>query len=230
MATLHYHGHSAFTVRLNDGTRLVIDPFFAGSPVADLPLADVEADYVLCTHGHGDHFADALPLVRRTGAMLISTFEIIEFANQEGVKNTHALHIGGGYEFPFGRVQMTPALHGGQVHGDDGRWTTVPGGFLMDLDGRRVYHAGDTALLTDMQLLRGRVDVAVLPIGDNYTMGPEEAARAVEMIRPEVVIPMHYNTIPVIEQDPHAFAALVGGVAEVVIMESGDDYELTAGA
>ncbi len=223
---LHFHGHATFSLVLHDGTRLVIDPFFTGNPVADKAADEVEADYILCTHGHADHFADALPLAKRTGAMLISTYEIVQFANQEGVSNTHGLHIGGGYDFPFGRVQMTPALHGGQVHGDDGRWTTVPGGFLITVDETRFYFAGDTALITDMQLLEGRVDVAVLPIGDNFTMGPVDAVRAVEMIRPHVVIPFHYNTFPPIEQDPRAFAARVGDLAEVVVLEPGEDYAL----
>jgi len=221
---LHFHGHATFSLLLTDGTRLVIDPFFTGNPVADMSVDEVEADYILCTHGHADHFVDALPLARRTGAQLISTYEIVQFALQEGIENAHPLHIGGGYNFPFGRVQMTPALHGGQVHGDDGRWTTVPGGFLITVEGHRLYFAGDTALLTDMQLLEGRVDVAILPIGDNFTMGPEDAARAVEMIRPKTVIPFHYNTFPLVEQDPEAFAARVGEAAQVVILEPGDDY------
>ena len=221
---LHFHGHATFSLQLTDGTRLVIDPFFTGNPVADASVDDVEADYILCTHGHADHFVDALPLARRTGAQLISTYEIVQFAQQEGIENAHPLHIGGGYDFPFGRVQMTPALHGGQVHGDDGRWTTVPGGFLITVEGKRLYFAGDTALITDMQLLEGRVDVAILPIGDNFTMGPEDAARAVAMIRPKTVIPFHYNTFPLVEQDPQAFADRVGDTAQVVILEPGDDY------
>ena len=136
------------------------------------------------------------------------------------------MHIGGGYDFPFGRVKMTPALHGGQVAGDGAEgYTTVPAGLLMTLDGTRIYHAGDTALITDMTLLEGQVDVAMLPIGDNFTMGPEDAARAVEMIKPRVVIPMHYDTWPLIGQDPEDFQALVEPRAEVVVLEPGDAYE-----
>jgi L-ascorbate metabolism protein UlaG (beta-lactamase superfamily) len=121
---------------------------------------------------------------------------------------------------------MTPALHGGAVEGDEsGRFTTVPGGFLINVDGKTVYHAGDTALLTDMQLLKGQVDVACLPIGDNFTMGPTDAVRAVEMIEPKAVIPMHYNTFDVIEQDPNTFAGSVGSRSQVVILEPGQSYE-----
>lgn len=226
MAKLTFHGQSTFTVEMDDGTRLVIDPFFDDNPLSDLKRAEVGAvDYVLCTHGHFDHFADAIPLAQETDATLISTFEIVAFAETQGIDKGHPMHIGGGFDFPFGRVKMTPALHGGQVHGDTtGQFTTVPGGFLMELDGKRIYHAGDTALLLDMQLLRGKVDVAILPIGDNFTMGPEDAAEAVGFIEPEAVVPVHYNTWPLIAQDPERFRDLVGDRARVHVMGAGDEF------
>jgi L-ascorbate metabolism protein UlaG (beta-lactamase superfamily) len=137
------------------------------------------------------------------------------------------MNIGGAYLFPFGRVKLTPALHTGSIDGDDGAFTTDCCGFLISLDGGpSIYHAGDTALIMDMQLLQGRVDVAILPIGDNFTMGPEDAARAVEMIQPEIVIPMHYNTFPVIEQDPAGFREMVGDMARVEILEPGGTFEV----
>lgn len=225
MARLTFHGQSTFTVETDDGTRLVIDPFFDDNPVSDIKRSDVGAvDYILATHGHFDHFADAIPLARETGATLISTFEIVSFAETQEVQG-HPLHIGGGHDFPFGRAKMTPAIHGGQVHGDTtGQFTTIPGGFLLHIDGKRIYHAGDTALTLDMQLLRGKVDVAILPIGDNFTMGPEDAATAVGFIEPGVVIPVHYNTWPLIEQDPEHFRALVGDRAQVQVMVPGNVY------
>ncbi len=228
MATLHYHGHSTVSLTTDDGTRIVIDPWFDANPVSDLKTGDIkELDFILCTHGHFDHFADAIPLAKKTGATLVSTFEVVGFAQSKGVKNAHPMHIGGGFRFPFGYVKMTPALHGGQVAGDDeGAYTTVPGGFLINLPGCRLYHAGDTALLTDMGLLKGRVDVALLPIGDNFTMGPEDAVRAVEFIAPKVVIPIHYNTFELIAQDPHSFREAVGGRANVVILGPGERYDL----
>lgn len=224
MALLTFNGHSTFTVDVDDGTRLVIDPWFDGNSAADRVLDQVvDVDYVLCTHGHSDHFADAIPLAKRTGATLISTFEIVKFAGTKGVRKVHPMHIGGGYDFPFGRVKMTPALHGGQVHGDTtGQFTTLPGGFLLHVDGTSLYHTGDTALTTDMTLLEGRVDVALLCIGDNFTMGPADAVRAVEMIKPKVVVPHHYNTFDLIRQDAGAFRDAVGDRAVVEIMNSGD--------
>jgi len=227
MARLHYHGHSTFTLTTDDGTRVIIDPWFDQNPVSDMKADEIEgADFILCTHGHFDHFADAIPLAKRTGATLVSTFEIVSFAQSKGVENAHPLHIGGGFHFPFGYVKMTPALHGGQVAGDDeGAFTTVPGGFWMDLKGKRLYHAGDTALLMDMQLLRGKVDLALLPIGDNFTMGPEDAVRAVDFIRPKTVIPIHYNTFDLIAQDAEAFRANVGNLAKVEIVGPGEVFE-----
>jgi L-ascorbate metabolism protein UlaG (beta-lactamase superfamily) len=224
MTTLTYHGHSTFSLVTEDGTRILIDPWLDENPASDLSTEEIDRlDYILCTHGHADHFADAIPLALKTGATLISTFEIVSFAQSQGVENAHPLHIGGGYRFPFGYVKMTPALHGGQVHGDPtGAWTTVPGGFWIELEDTRIYHAGDTALLMDMQLLKGKVDVALLPIGDNFTMGPQDAAMAVSFIEPTIVVPMHFNTFPVIEQDPEVFRDLVGTAAKVEILNPGD--------
>jgi L-ascorbate metabolism protein UlaG (beta-lactamase superfamily) len=229
MGRLVFHGHACTEITAADGTRLLIDPFLTENPKADVGPEHFHdrLDYLLLTHGHFDHVADAWDLLSATDATLISTFEIVSYAQAvRGVKNAHPLHIGGGFEFPFGRVKLTAALHGGKIDAEGAEgYTTFPAGILLSVDGKRIYHAGDTALTMDMQLLAGEVDVALLPIGDNFTMGPEDAARAAEMIRPEIVIPVHYDTFDVIEQDPEAFRARVGSVAEVVPLAPGGAYE-----
>ncbi len=228
MAKLTFHGHATFSIETEDGTRIVIDPWFDENPVSDVTSEEVgEVDYIFCTHGHTDHFEDAIPLAKRTGATLVASAEIAGFAETQGVENVHPMHIGGAFQFPFGRAKMTPALHGGQVHGDEtGTFTTVPGGFLLNVDGVGVYHAGDTALLGDMRFLEGQVDFALLPIGDNFTMGPDDAVRATELIHPRVVVPMHFNTWEPIAQDPEAFRKMMGDRARVEVMEPGDTIPL----
>ena len=230
MGQITWHGHACTEIRTDDGFRLLIDPFLTDNPMADVGPEHFtdELDHLLLTHGHFDHVGDAWDILRETGAQLIATFEIVAYAgDHEGVENAHPLHIGGGYQFPFGRAQLTPALHGGQVAGENaGPYSTFPGGYLLELNGgTTIYHAGDTALIKDMELLEGRVDVALLPIGDNFTMGPADAVRAVEMIDPDTVIPIHYDTMEVIEQDPEAWARDVGDRAEVVVLEPGGTHD-----
>jgi len=227
MARLTWHGHASFTLVTDDDARLMFDPWLDDNPAADIGTDQVQdLDFILVTHGHEDHFGDAIALARKTGAMLIGIVELAAFAKSKGVERTHGLSIGGGYRFPFGYAKLTPALHGPSVAGDDvGAFTCMPAGLWVDLGGKRLYHAGDTALLTDMQLLRGKVDVALLPIGDNYTMGPEDAARAVEFIEPRIVVPMHYNTFDLIRQDPAEFARRVGARARVEILRPGESLE-----
>ncbi len=227
MAKLTFHGHATFSIQCDDGTNLVIDPFFADNPACDHDGGEVEADYILLTHGHGDHVGDAIPLAERTGATIVASYEIASYFEGRGFAASPQ-HIGGGVHYPFGYVKMTPALHGGKVDlPDAGDFTTVPGGFLINLaGGQRFHHAGDTALITDMQLLKGKVDVAVLPIGDRFTMGPEDAVTAVEFIEPKVVIPCHYDTWPPIEQDAEAFKRAVGARAAVEVMAPGSTLEL----
>ncbi|MGD8872646.1 MAG: metal-dependent hydrolase [Gemmatimonadota bacterium] len=226
MPKLTYYGHSTCSIETDDGVHLVIDPFFDDNPACDVAAGDVQADFILLSHGHYDHIADAVPIAKRTGATVICSYEIGEFMGTKDVQASPH-HIGGGVRYPFGHVKLTPALHGGMVELPGGEpYTTVPAGLLVDFEsGQTLYHAGDTSLLTDMQLLKGQVDVAMLPIGDRFTMGPADAVRAIDFIEPEVVVPIHYNTWPPIEQDADAFKATVGNRARVEIMKCGDTFD-----
>ncbi len=227
MLKVIFHGHACFALEA-DGRRVVIDPFLTGNPVADIPVARLpKVDAVLLSHGHGDHLGDAIPIAQRDGATIVATAELARFCGQRGA-SVHAMHIGGAHEFPFGRVKLVPAFHGGAVEGDTtGQFTTNPCGLVLTMGGKSAYHCGDTALTLEMQLLAGRVDVMLVPIGDNYTMGIEDAVRAVELVGPGTVIPMHYNTWDVIKADPEQFKRQVGGRARVVVLAPGDAHTLS---
>jgi len=227
MLTITFHGHACFALAA-DGRRVVIDPFLTGNPMADIPVDRLaKVDAVLLSHGHGDHLGDAIPIATRDGATIVATAELAKFCGQRGAA-THAMHIGGAHQFPFGRVKLVPAFHGGQVEGDDsGRFTTNPCGVVVTLAGKTVYHCGDTALTLEMQLLADQVDAMLVPIGDNYTMGIADAVRAVEFVKPRTVIPMHYDTWDVIKADPAEFQRRVGARAQVVVLRPGQSHILS---
>lgn len=222
-----FHGHACFLLE-GDGKRVVIDPFLTGNPAAVIaPDALPKLDAILLSHGHGDHLGDAVALAKRDQATIVATAELAAFCGDKGA-TAHAMHIGGAHQFPFGRVKLVPAFHGGRVEGDaTGKYTTNPCGVVVTIGGKSVYHTGDTGLTLEMQLLEGRVDLMLVPIGDNYTMGVEDAVRAVDFVKPRVVIPMHYNTWDVIRADPRAFQRDVGTRAQVVILAPGESYTLT---
>jgi L-ascorbate metabolism protein UlaG (beta-lactamase superfamily) len=225
MAMLTYHGH-AFTALQGGGKQILIDPFITGNPLAKVSPDEVEADYILVTHGHGDHLGDTVAIAARTGALVVSNYEIATYCQNQGA-NAHPLHLGGGMTLPFGRVKMTVAHHGSSF--PDGGYAGNPGGFLIDLEEKHIYHAGDTALFSDMSLIgRGGLDVALLPIGDNFTMGPDDALEAVKLLTPKVVIPMHYGTFEIVEQDPGAFKKMVEAETKTrcVVLEPGGSLEI----
>ncbi len=202
--TFTFYGHASIGLTV-DGIHILVDPFFSRNPKACISADQVNADYILVTHGHGDHVGDAVAIAKRTGATVISNAEISGWMEEKGVKS-HGQHIGGGFTYPFGYLKLTNALHGSRL--PDGSNGGNPCGFLLAAkDGKKVYLAGDTGLFGDMKLIGDEgLDLAAIPIGDNYTMGPADALRAVEFLSPRLVIPIHYNTFPLIEQDVNAWA------------------------
>lgn len=221
-----WYGHSCVGIE-TQGTKILIDPFFTGNPQASISAEEVEADYILLTHGHGDHYGDTTSIAKRTGATVVGNFEVGNYALAQGVEHVHQMHIGGSFAFPFGRVKMTIAHHGSSM--PDGSYGGNPAGLLLTIEDKVIYHAGDTGLFYDMKLIgEAGIDLAILPIGDNFTMGPEDALRSVQFLTPKRVLPVHYNTFPVIEVDAQAWVNDVKAhtEADAFLMESGVAFEL----
>jgi len=217
-------GHACLLLE-TDGHKILIDPFLTGNPAAAAKPSEVPADFILLSHGHGDHVGDTIDIAKRTGATVIANYEISQWLEKHGLpKQVHGQQHGGGRTFPFGRVKLTLALHGSML--PDGSYGGNPCGFLLYLnDGKKVYDAADTGLFGDMRLIGEEgIDLAILPIGDNYTMGPDDALRAVKLIKPHKVLPIHYNTWELIAQDGHAWAARVReeSTTEPVILKPGE--------
>lgn len=210
MPKLTYYGHSTF--RLDAGGQVIlIDPFISGNPSVPegVNAETVEADVILLTHGHGDHLGDTVAIAKRTGCLVVAMHELAGWVADQGVERTHGMNLGGGYNFDFGRVTFTIAFHTNSVN-DNGKMICmgVPNGLVIEADDKTFYHAGDTALFSDMQLIAKKwvLDVAALPIGDNYTMGPDDALMAAVWLKAATTVPIHYNTFPPIEVDVGAWA------------------------
>ena len=200
---LQFLGHACFL--LDDGAHKVLtDPFLTGNARAAAAADQVEADFIFVTHGHSDHTGDAVAIAQRTGATVCCTVDLADGVFSPAGVRVQVGNLGGRIPMPFGSAKFFQAIHGSGVPG------CLSCGFIFEMGGKKIYHAGDTALITDMALLADEdIDVALLPIGDVFTMGPADALRAVKMIRPKLTVPMHYDTFPPIAQDPEAFAAAV---------------------
>ena len=221
-----WYGHGTMGLEVGEH-KVLVDPYFTDNPSASTTASAVEADFILVSHGHWDHVSDAVAVAKRTGAQVITNFEITIWIQAQGV-DAHPQHIGGGFNHPFGYLKLTMATHGSGL--PDGSYGGNPAGFLLTTkEGLKVYLACDTGLFGDMKLIGEEgVDLAVLPIGDNYTMGPDDALRAIKLIQPKYVIPIHYSTWPLIEQDANAWAARVHEEtsAETHVLQPGDKFEL----
>lgn len=205
--TFTWYGHGCMGLEINE-KKILVDPFLSDCPTASTTPEDVHANFILISHGHGDHIGDSIEIAKRTKALVISNFEISTwFLNQD--IETHAQHIGGGFHHPFGYLKLTLALHGSLL--PDGSDGGNPAGFLLTTaDDKKIYLACDTGLFGDMRLIGEEgIDLAVVPIGDNFTMGPDDALRAVKLLNPKNVIPVHYDTWELIAQDANAWAERV---------------------
>ena len=224
---LTWLGHGSWAIDA-DGASILLDPFLDDSPVSPVKAADVAADYILVSHGHFDHVADVAAIANRTSAQVVANYEVSQwFAEKQQVQNTLGMNLGGSVALPFGRVTMTLAHHSSQM--PDGSYGGNPGGFLLTLRTVTIYFACDTALFSDMQLIgRSGIDLAVLPIGDLFTMGPVDSIQAIQWLNPKRVAPAHYNTWPPIEQNADAWSEQVrqNTEAEPIVIPPGGTISL----
>ena len=225
MIKFNYYGHSCFM--LDTGKeKLLFDPFITYNPLAKIAIDEIQCDYILVSHAHDDHYGDTSEIAQKTGAMVISTPEVLGKLT-EGYNHVHGMNLGGSFNFPFGRVTMVPALHSAGAAGG------IPCGFVVQFNDEYdtvIYFAGDTALFSDMKLIgeKQKIDYAILPIGDNYTMGAKDAAKAMQLLNAKNAIPIHYNTWPVIAEKPETFKAYAESIAQgkVFIVNSGETLDL----
>jgi L-ascorbate metabolism protein UlaG (beta-lactamase superfamily) len=221
-----YHGHA--NVEIHSGeNRIQIDPFYSGNPLADVPADKVNPTHILLTHAHGDHVGDAVALAQRTRAPVVANYEMCMYLARRGAPIVIPINHGGAAPFPWGRATMTIAFHTSSF--EDGTYGGQPAGFVVEIGGKAIYHAGDTALFGDMKLIGElfKLDLACLPMGDCFTMGPAAAFKAAQFLGARMVLPMHYNTFPPIQQDVAKFLAeLKAAGMEGRSLQPGESLEL----
>ena len=223
---LRYFSHSAFQVTTDSGIVILIDPFLDGNPTSPVKSDEVKANYIILTHAHGDHLGDTMKIAKENNATVIAVNELADYSTSKGL-NAHNMHIGGGFNFDFGRVKFTIAHHGSLS--PDNHFGGEPAGVLITADDKTIYHAGDTGIFLDMKLIgeMDNIDYALLPIGDNFTMGVDDAVKAAEFLQADVSIPMHYNTFPIIESSPNEFKAKVEAMGKKsIVLEYGQEIDL----
>ncbi|MCC6865497.1 MAG: metal-dependent hydrolase [Ignavibacteria bacterium] len=226
MLKIIHHGHSAFEIK-SESHNILIDPFITGNPKAKINAAELKPDFILLSHAHSDHFGDTIDIAKNNDALVIAVHELAEYLSSVGVKS-HGMGIGGQREFPFGKVKFTIAHHSSSIESNQ-LYMGEPSGIILNIEGKCLYHAGDTSLFLDMKLIgdMNAIDHALLPIGDNYTMGIDDAVKAAEFLNCKNVSPMHYGTFPVIDTDPNEFKRKVESVGKkCIILPIGESVEI----
>lgn len=223
---LKYFSHSSFQITTDAGHTILIDPFLDDNPTSPVKSADLTADFIILTHAHGDHVGDAFKIAKRTNPLFICVNELANYCIGKGFR-AHNMHIGGAHNFDFGRLKFTIAHHGSMT--PDNTYGGEPAGVILTIEGKSIYHTGDTGLFYDMKLIGEMtpIDYMLLPIGDNFTMGIDDAVKAVELANPKVAIPIHYNTFPVIAADPNVFREKVQVLGKkAIVMDYGGEIVL----
>lgn len=227
MTKLTWLSHATWLVETGSH-RILIDPFFTDNPAATHQASDFDSiDHILITHGHFDHVADVAEIAKANDSKIVAMFEICQwFTAKHDLTNNVGMNLGGVAELPFGTVKMIPALHSSSL--PDGTYGGSAAGLLLSIEGKRIYFAGDTALFTDMKLHAHGVDVAVLPIGDLFTMGIDDSVQATQLIEPDVVLPTHYGTWPPIEQDANTWAKKISSETKAtpIVLAVGESHSL----